>query len=252
MYMLADASMSIPLFMCQKSAFVDTFGDERNSLHTAFFCVWLALGVVVSLRAVCILGTLLSFQWVAGMAKRIAAHLSLHAAFFYFIGSLICGTSNEMLLAAWGLSMGIANIMLYSKLLPRSAVPKRRTQVTFKSKLLELDHYTHRLQQGGTACVVCLDDFHEGDEVARLPCGHNFHENCVRRWLGHQKHCPYRCSANTVVKREQRETQDTFADESADGGEHDMQLDIESSLDEEGDGRPVNSTGRSTSYWCTH
>ena len=28
-------------------------------------------------------------------------------------------------------------------------------------------------------CVVCLEDFVEGDEVITLPCDHEFHENCM-------------------------------------------------------------------------
>lgn len=32
-------------------------------------------------------------------------------------------------------------------------------------------------------CVVCLDCFHEGDEVRQLPCGHAFHRTCIDTWL---------------------------------------------------------------------
>jgi hypothetical protein len=28
-------------------------------------------------------------------------------------------------------------------------------------------------------CVVCLEDFVEGDQVVTLPCNHEFHEQCM-------------------------------------------------------------------------
>lgn len=98
--------------------------------------------------------------------------------------------------------------------------------------------------------MVCLSDFQEGDEVVRLPCGHNFHDNCVRRWLWHHKQCPYRCSANVLPKREQWEARENFTDETTYGGENDMRSDIESEglphMEVDGERRGVNSPGRST------
>ncbi|XP_004363799.2 hypothetical protein CAOG_02960 [Capsaspora owczarzaki ATCC 30864] len=32
-------------------------------------------------------------------------------------------------------------------------------------------------------CVICLDDFKEGDTLRCLPCSHDFHQNCVDQWL---------------------------------------------------------------------
>merc|ERR1719195_2507776 len=103
--------------------------------------------------------------------------------------------------------MSLANLVFESGLLQRSAVPMRLTQKALHVTV-ERDHYTHKLQRGGTACVVCLDDFHE---------------NCVRRWLQHHTRCPYRCSDNIVLKRNQSEARENFADEEADSGESDMQ-----------------------------
>lgn len=47
------------------------------------------------------------------------------------------------------------------------------------------------------SCVICLEDFEEGVELAHPPCGHVFHSTCIRTWLGKGKRsgsiCPYRC-----------------------------------------------------------
>jgi len=34
-----------------------------------------------------------------------------------------------------------------------------------------------------TSCVVCLCDFEPRELVRALPCQHEFHANCVDRWL---------------------------------------------------------------------
>jgi len=40
-------------------------------------------------------------------------------------------------------------------------------------------------------CSVCLANFKEGEKAARLNCGHLFHEECLRSWLGMRDACPY-------------------------------------------------------------
>ncbi|KAG2486365.1 hypothetical protein HYH03_014946 [Edaphochlamys debaryana] len=44
---------------------------------------------------------------------------------------------------------------------------------------------------GAAECVVCAEAFAEGEAVAVLPCGHYFHDGCIRRWLlGFSGACP--------------------------------------------------------------
>lgn len=48
----------------------------------------------------------------------------------------------------------------------------------------------------GYTCIVCLEDLQQGASVARIPCGHIFHEARIRQWLYLGKayfSCPYRC-----------------------------------------------------------
>lgn len=39
-------------------------------------------------------------------------------------------------------------------------------------------------------CGICLEDYERGDDVAWLTCGHLFHAECVRTWLGTSGTCP--------------------------------------------------------------
>ena len=39
-------------------------------------------------------------------------------------------------------------------------------------------------------CVMCLEDFIEGESVKLLPCFHPFHIECIKGWLLKQATCP--------------------------------------------------------------
>jgi len=41
-----------------------------------------------------------------------------------------------------------------------------------------------------TKCLICLDDFSDGDEIKTLPCLHIYHQACVERWLHTDNSCP--------------------------------------------------------------
>lgn len=50
----------------------------------------------------------------------------------------------------------------------------------------------------GDKCVVCVEEFGKGEEVAVLPCEHCFHGACVKTWLGLHGTCPV-CRASVEV-----------------------------------------------------
>ncbi|CAK0903539.1 unnamed protein product, partial [Prorocentrum cordatum] len=41
-----------------------------------------------------------------------------------------------------------------------------------------------------TKCLICLEDFGDGDDVMTLPCLHIYHKKCVEQWLGCDNSCP--------------------------------------------------------------
>ena len=50
-------------------------------------------------------------------------------------------------------------------------------------------------------CAICQDDIKETDSIRRLEfCDHEFHENCIDRWLLNNASCPL-CRHNCFVYR---------------------------------------------------
>jgi len=45
-------------------------------------------------------------------------------------------------------------------------------------------------EESGCHCSVCLSNFHKGQRLRVLPCGHYFHQACVDQWLMKTCACP--------------------------------------------------------------
>ncbi|KAK8093465.1 hypothetical protein PG997_000150 [Apiospora hydei] len=56
-----------------------------------------------------------------------------------------------------------------------------RLRIPMRNTILGRPH-TRRGGQG-TSCTICTDDFTEGVDVRKLPCGHLFHPPCIDQWL---------------------------------------------------------------------
>ncbi|KAL6642257.1 hypothetical protein ACP70R_020438 [Stipagrostis hirtigluma subsp. patula] len=43
-----------------------------------------------------------------------------------------------------------------------------------------------------TGCVICAEDFEDGEELSVMPCSsaHRFHKSCIAQWLGRSNVCP--------------------------------------------------------------
>lgn len=41
-----------------------------------------------------------------------------------------------------------------------------------------------------TKCLICLEEFKDGDDLKTLPCLHIYHQKCIERWLGTDNSCP--------------------------------------------------------------
>jgi len=39
-------------------------------------------------------------------------------------------------------------------------------------------------------CSICIDEYHNGDNIIILPCKHQYHEKCCKEWLKINKSCP--------------------------------------------------------------
>jgi len=60
-------------------------------------------------------------------------------------------------------------------------------------------------------CTICLLDFEPGERVAKLPCLHLFHAECIQGWLAQHWQCPYRCPGVVHVPIEETQSHDRSA-----------------------------------------
>lgn len=54
-------------------------------------------------------------------------------------------------------------------------------------------------EQCGEQCTICLAKPRTSEFVTSLPCGHWYHRECIREWLGHSRICPL-CKGSAVPK----------------------------------------------------
>ncbi|KAM0900193.1 hypothetical protein ACQ4PT_020806 [Festuca glaucescens] len=45
---------------------------------------------------------------------------------------------------------------------------------------------------GSTGCVICIQDYEDGDEISVVPCSgrHQFHQRCIDEWFTRKRLCP--------------------------------------------------------------
>ena len=62
-------------------------------------------------------------------------------------------------------------------------------------------HDPSKLDPEKKNCVICLEDFREGDDIIILPCIHVFHKTCITDWFHTHNDCPickYKLTRNNV------------------------------------------------------
>lgn len=49
----------------------------------------------------------------------------------------------------------------------------------------------------GVECAVCIEELQSTEQYRELPCGHQFHSDCIDPWLEQSVTCPM-CTASIV------------------------------------------------------
>lgn len=89
-----------------------------------------------------------------------------------------------------------------SKMESKKYEEKREVETvkTMKEKHWERTLSAHSCSAIGISCVICLEEFRQGQEIRVVSCGHEFHLKCVDPWLLTNYTCPL-CMLN-IVERE--------------------------------------------------
>ena len=58
------------------------------------------------------------------------------------------------------------------------------------SQLPEFDVDVSKLDEEKKTCVICLQDFNNGEKATILPCFHIFHTECIKNWFENENTCP--------------------------------------------------------------
>ncbi|CAI9786213.1 unnamed protein product [Fraxinus pennsylvanica] len=56
--------------------------------------------------------------------------------------------------------------------------------------------------EGPDICVVCQCEYGDHESIGRLRCGHEYHVDCITRWLCQKNVCPV-CKATAIPRREE-------------------------------------------------
>lgn len=64
--------------------------------------------------------------------------------------------------------------------------PASRTAI----RQLEIEIINKQQVQDGLTCIVCQDDYQEGELAKKMPCGHLYHRQCLDMWLEKDNSCP--------------------------------------------------------------
>ena len=48
----------------------------------------------------------------------------------------------------------------------------------------------NELSENKKNCLICLDEFKNGQKSINLPCTHIFHAECIKKWMKKENFCP--------------------------------------------------------------
>ncbi|KAI3827233.1 hypothetical protein L1987_01309 [Smallanthus sonchifolius] len=84
----------------------------------------------------------------------------------------------------------IENTLLRIREITGDVVSTGLSEDNISKYLTEKVHYSH-VNQEEVSCPICHEDYKNGDKIGRMvKCGHEYHVDCIKRWLLIKKLCP--------------------------------------------------------------
>jgi hypothetical protein len=63
------------------------------------------------------------------------------------------------------------------------------------------DNYKKDKYQTQTSCPICLEEYQENIEIAKLSCKHIYHKECIKSWFKMKFSCPYCCTDMSLLNK---------------------------------------------------
>ena len=64
------------------------------------------------------------------------------------------------------------------------------SKIFSKTRTKDIDEYIVEKKLIGYECLICLDEFNQGQQIIMIKCGHIYHKNCIDKWFLKKKTCP--------------------------------------------------------------
>ena len=64
------------------------------------------------------------------------------------------------------------------------------SKIFSKTRTKDIDEYIVEKKIPGYECLICLDEFNQGQKIIMIKCGHIYHKNCIDKWFLKKKTCP--------------------------------------------------------------
>ncbi|KAI8076259.1 hypothetical protein BDF21DRAFT_65888 [Thamnidium elegans] len=126
-------------------------------------------------------------------------------------------TENELFSWSWSDLLIFFSVLLPSSILyavyltwrvRQQHIQKRELAPSDVVKRLPIHSFHREKDIPIDECIICLEEYQEGDKIRTLPCKHEFHSACVDLWLiTRKKFCPI-CKYD-ICKRKYQATENT-------------------------------------------
>lgn len=59
-----------------------------------------------------------------------------------------------------------------------------------KTRTKDIGEYIVETKNLDYECLICLDEFNQGQQIITIKCGHIYHKTCIDKWFLKKKTCP--------------------------------------------------------------